>query len=180
MHPQKLVLFFSAMRHFAQELRELGWEVIYLQAETLEEALARFFEVYPGETLAQMRPADYGFAERVQAMVERAEGRYRSLPNPLWLLQPEEFDRWAGSRKTYRLEYFYRFMCQRTGYLMQGASRWGVLGTTTRKTAKPLRRATGPRRLCVLSPMRSPGRPSRRCRRSSRAILGPWRGSTGR
>lgn len=28
MHPQKLVLFFSAMRHFAKELREVGWEVI--------------------------------------------------------------------------------------------------------------------------------------------------------
>lgn len=27
MHPQKLVLFFSAMRHFAQELREGGLEV---------------------------------------------------------------------------------------------------------------------------------------------------------
>ncbi len=120
MHPQKLVLFFSAMRHFAKELREVGWEVVYLQAETLEQALEQFFEGYPGETLAQMRPADDGFAERVQGMVERKGGRYRLLPNPLWLLQPEEFDRWAGTRKTYRLEYFYRFMRQRTGYLMHG------------------------------------------------------------
>lgn len=149
MHPQKLVLFFSAMRHFAQELRELGWEVIYLQAETLEEALARFFEVYPGETLAQMRPADYGFAERVQAMVERAEGRYRSLPNPLWLLQPEEFDRWTGSRKTYRLEYFYRFMCQRTGYLMQGGQPVGGAwnyDAENRKTPPPSYRPPPPLR----------------------------------
>ncbi|MCX7600787.1 MAG: cryptochrome/photolyase family protein [Meiothermus sp.] len=118
MHPQKLVLFF-AMRHFAEELRAGGREVIYLQAETLAEALEQFFQAYPGETLAQMQPADFGFAERAKALVEGRGGLYRLLPNRLWLLQPEEFDRWAGSRQTYRLEYFYRFMRQRTGYLMQ-------------------------------------------------------------
>ncbi|WP_147370699.1 cryptochrome/photolyase family protein, partial [Meiothermus taiwanensis] len=120
MHPQKLVLFFSAMRHFAQELREGGLEVAYLQAGTLAEALAAFFRAHPGETLVQMQPADYGFAERVRALVEGLGGVYRPVPNRLWLLQPEDFDRWAGSRKTYRLEHFYRFMRRRTGYLMQG------------------------------------------------------------
>ena len=34
-HPQKIVLIFSAMRHFAQELRERGWRVIYT---TLDDA----------------------------------------------------------------------------------------------------------------------------------------------
>lgn len=125
MHPQKLVLFLSAMRHFAQELREGGLEVTYLQAETLAEALAAFFHAHPGETLVQMQPADYGFAERARALVEGLGGVYRLVPNPLWLLQPEEFDRWAGSRKTYRLEYFYRFMRQRSGYLMQGGQPLG-------------------------------------------------------
>ena len=120
MHPQKLVLFFSAMRHFAQELREGGLEVIYLHAETLAEALERFFRDNPGETLVQMQPADLGFAERVGALVESLGGLYRLEPNRLWLLQPEEFDRWAKERKAYRLEYFYRFMRQRTGYLMEG------------------------------------------------------------
>lgn len=125
MHPQKLVLFFSAMRHFAQELREGGREVIYLQAETLAEALGQFFLAHPGETLGQMQPADYGFAERVGAIVQGLGGVYRLLPNRLWLLEPEEFDRWAGNRKSYRLEYFYRFMRQRTGYLMQGGQPFG-------------------------------------------------------
>lgn len=120
MHPQKLVLFFSAMRHFAQELRANGREIIYLQSETLAEALGQFFQAHPGATLAQIRPADYGFAERAGTIVEGLGGAYHLLPNRLWLLQPEEFDRWAGNRKTYRLEYFYRFMRQRTGYLMQG------------------------------------------------------------
>lgn len=119
MHPQKLALFFSAMRHFAQELRQRGLEVTYLQAETLKEALARFFHGQPGETLVQMQPADYGFAERVRALVEGLGGAYKLVPNPLWLLQPEEFDRWAADRTTYRLEHFYRYTRRRTGYLMQ-------------------------------------------------------------
>lgn len=119
MHPQKLALFFGAMRHFAQELRQQSLEVTYLQAETLKGALAKFFQEQPGETLVQMRPADYGFAERVRALVEGLGGVYRQVPNRLWLLQPEEFDRWAAGRRAYRLEHFYRFMRRRTGYLMQ-------------------------------------------------------------
>ncbi len=119
MHPQKLALFFSAMRHFALELQKSGLEVVYLRAETLREALGAFLESYPHETLFQMQPADYGFGQRARKLVEELGGAYRSLPNQLWLLQPEEFDRWAGDRKAYRLEYFYRFMRQRTGYLME-------------------------------------------------------------
>ncbi len=119
MHPQKLVLFFSAMRHFAQELRAEGLEVVYLQAETLAEALARFYEVYPGEPLTQMQPADYGFAEWARSLVEKQGGTYQLQPNPLWLLPAEGFTAWAGERRSYRLEHFYRFMRQRTGYLME-------------------------------------------------------------
>lgn len=149
MHPQKLVLFFSAMRHFAQELREGGREVIYLQAETLAEALQAFFQAYPGETLYQMQPADHGFAERVGAIVEGQGGLYRLLPNRLWLLQPEDFDRWAGNRQTYRLEYFYRFMRQRTGYLMQGGQPVGGAwnyDAENRKAPPPGYRPPAPRR----------------------------------
>ncbi|MDY1389856.1 cryptochrome/photolyase family protein, partial [Pseudomonas aeruginosa] len=32
-HPQKIVLIFSAMRHFAQALRERGWRVIYTRLD---------------------------------------------------------------------------------------------------------------------------------------------------
>jgi len=28
-HPQKIALLFSAMRHFAEDLRQQGWQVIY-------------------------------------------------------------------------------------------------------------------------------------------------------
>jgi len=125
MHPQKLVLFFSAMRHFAQELRVAGLEVTYLQAETLGEALSQFYAAHPGETLAQMQPADYGFAERAQGIIGPLGGQYQLLTNPLWMLQPKDFDVWAKERKTYRLEFFYRFMRQRTGYLMQGGQPTG-------------------------------------------------------
>lgn len=61
------------MRHFAQELHGGGLRTTSLQAETL----------------AQMQPADYGFAEWARALVERPGGVYRLLSNKLWRLQPQ-------------------------------------------------------------------------------------------
>ncbi|RDI95761.1 cryptochrome/photolyase family protein [Meiothermus sp. QL-1] len=136
MHPQKLVLFFSAMRHFAQELRKEGYPVVYLRAERLEEALDRYFEEHPGATLSQVEPADHGFAERVRAWVEARGGHYQLLPNPLWLLPAEAFDRWAKGRDVYRLEHFYRYMRRRTGYLMQQGRPLGGVWNFDRENRK--------------------------------------------
>ena len=38
---KKLVLLFSAMRHYAEELRQQGWQVDHLKAETTAEGLLR-------------------------------------------------------------------------------------------------------------------------------------------
>ncbi|WP_233194370.1 cryptochrome/photolyase family protein, partial [Haloferax marisrubri] len=47
-HPQKLALVLSAMRHFRDDLRERGYEVTYVEAETFGEGLDRYFDAAPG------------------------------------------------------------------------------------------------------------------------------------
>ena len=41
-HRQKLVLVWSAMRHFAEELRQAGWPLTYEVAEDFETPLRRW------------------------------------------------------------------------------------------------------------------------------------------
>ena len=45
-HLQKLVLVWSAMRHFAEELRASGWSVTYTQAADFKPPLLNWIEQY--------------------------------------------------------------------------------------------------------------------------------------
>ncbi|WP_135662946.1 cryptochrome/photolyase family protein [Halorhabdus rudnickae] len=120
-HPQKLVLVFSAMRHFRDKLRESGREVRYYQAETFGDGLDMHFEEYPDDELTLMRPAGGG-TDRLEGMVEDRGGSLNVVENTLFCCSNEQFDDWAADRTGdgYRHEDFYRFMRRETGYLMDG------------------------------------------------------------
>ena len=119
-HKQKLVLVFSAMRHFAEELRDEGFTVDYRKAEDFEAGLAGHLEAHPGATIRMMTPTDWGYERRLRETAERAGGRLETVPGGLWLTTPDEFDSWAEGRKSLRLEYFYREMRKKRGWLMEG------------------------------------------------------------
>ena len=117
-HPQKLTLLFSAMRHFRDELREDGFEVVYEQAPTFSEGLSAFFAEY-NEQLVTMEPASDGARERIETVVSEAGGDCAVVENDLFLCSPESFDEWSDG-PPYQHESFYRWMRRQTGYLMDG------------------------------------------------------------
>ncbi|MFB6069318.1 MAG: cryptochrome/photolyase family protein [Halobacterium sp.] len=119
-HPQKLTLLFSAMRHARDDLRDAGYEVTYLQAETFDEALAAYFEDEPRDDLALMRPPSHAAGERLRSLVERHGGTLTLVDDNRFLSTPDEFDAWAGTRERLRHEDFYRWMRRRTGILLDG------------------------------------------------------------
>jgi deoxyribodipyrimidine photolyase-related protein len=124
-HPQKLTLLFSAMRHFRDELRESGLDVVYRQADTFSEALEVHFEAFPDDELRVMEPASHGAGERLRRIASEAGGTLELVENESFLVSPAEFDEWADgdegdSSKRFRHEEFYRWMRRKTGYLMDG------------------------------------------------------------
>ncbi|MBW4526305.1 MAG: cryptochrome/photolyase family protein [Phormidium tanganyikae FI6-MK23] len=64
-HLQKLVLVWSAMRHFAEELRQDGWSVTYVQAEDFKTPLLEWIDQYQIIELRIMSPVDRPFMELV-------------------------------------------------------------------------------------------------------------------
>ena len=121
-HPKKIALLFSAMRHFADELRGEGWDVRYTTLDDPENAGS-----IPGELL---RRADETGATEVIA-TEPGEWRLLDALNdcPLdvtvleddrFLATHAEFEDWAEGRESLRMEYFYRLMRRKTGLLMEG------------------------------------------------------------
>ena len=80
-HKQKLTFVWSAMRHFAQELREFGYTVDYYQAQSsLKSALEAHIREYEPSRLRIMETAEYGRSRRLARWIARATS---SLPTPL-------------------------------------------------------------------------------------------------
>ena len=133
-HKQKLVLIYSAMRHFAQELRDEGIKVDYvtLDAEDNTQSLVGELEracqrhrpdqiVVTEPGARRVRDSMNNWSAEVDCPVEiREDNRF--------LCSHDSFRHWAEGRKELRMEFFYREMRRATGLLMAGnnpeGSRW--------------------------------------------------------
>lgn len=120
-HKQKLVLLYSAMRHFRLALEARGFSVFYQQVQTFEAGFAAYLQQFPHATLRLMQPAEYGVDDRLTAIVSSLGGQLEIVPNTLWLSSQADWAQYAGGKKTYRMEFFYREMRRKTGWLMNGA-----------------------------------------------------------
>lgn len=119
-HPKKIAFIFSAMRHFAQALREDGWTVRYTAYDDAEnsgsisgEVLRRAQETGAQEVIAT-QPGEW----RLIAALEACPLWVTQLADDRFLASHGEFEAWATGRKALRMEYFYRDMRRKTGLLM--------------------------------------------------------------
>jgi deoxyribodipyrimidine photolyase-related protein len=118
-HKQKLVLVWSAMRHFAEELRKDGYEVDYYEAQpNLRKGLRAHKEKYETGRIRLMESAEYGVSARLAEMARKNGLEVDITPNNLFLSDKEEFGLDARGKKTLLLERFYRKMRRQTGLLL--------------------------------------------------------------
>lgn len=125
-HKKKIAFCFSAMRHFAAELRALGWTVDYVKLDDPDQKNS--FSEQVAAAVAALRPQRLVVTQagewRVSQMLESWHARFSIpvdiLPDDRFLCSTEDFKTWAAGRKQLRMEYFYRDMRRRTGLLMEG------------------------------------------------------------
>ncbi|MBF2015838.1 MAG: cryptochrome/photolyase family protein [Rivularia sp. T60_A2020_040] len=116
-HKQKLVLIWSAMRHFAEELRQLGYSVTYKIAEDFQTPLQEWVNVNQITELRVMSPNDKPFLKTIEDL--RLPCDITLLPNNQFLWNSEEFHEWAKNRKRLLMEDFYRQGRKRFDILME-------------------------------------------------------------
>jgi len=113
-HRQRLHFVLASMRRFARELRDEGFAVDLRRAPTLRAGLAAHrTEHSPGRVIA-MSPMSFDG----RAMLQRLD--VEIVENDQFLCSAEEFARWAGSRKSLKMEDFYRWQRKRLNLLMDG------------------------------------------------------------
>jgi deoxyribodipyrimidine photolyase-related protein len=108
----KIAFIFAAMRHFRDDLRERGFEVLYFEygdgVNSLLEAVQRCLDSSPVKSVRCCEPGEFRLLEQM---------REWQLPLPVTLVDDDrflashrEFSEWAEGRKQLRMEYFYRLM----------------------------------------------------------------------
>ncbi len=93
-HSQKLVLVWSAMRHFAEELRSAGWQVTYEVTDHFEPALLNWIEQNEIGELRVMTPNDRPFTQLIQNL--QLDCSLKLIPNNHFLWSKTEFQEWAN------------------------------------------------------------------------------------
>jgi deoxyribodipyrimidine photolyase-related protein len=124
-HKQKIVLIFSAMRHFAQELRNEGWQVDYVRLDDAQNTGSFTGEV--ARAVERHQPQEVRITEasewRVQQAIEEWPDRFACpvsiLPDTRFIASHADFRAFADGRKHLTMEYFYREMRRKTGLLMR-------------------------------------------------------------
>ncbi|MGB3513615.1 MAG: cryptochrome/photolyase family protein [Microcoleaceae cyanobacterium] len=115
-HQQKLVLIWSAMRHFAQELLQAGWQVTYTTSDDFETPLKNWIEANNITEIRVMKPNDKPFLQIIENL--KIPCKLTIISNNHFLWSETEFKTWATGRKRLLMEDFYREGRKRFGILM--------------------------------------------------------------
>ncbi len=121
-HKKKIAFIFSAMRHFAEELRQAGWTVDYVRLDDIENSgslrgeVARAVERHGPNAVTITAPGEWRLLEDMQGWPCQPT----ILADDRFLCSGSAFAAWAEGRKSLRMEYFYRDMRRATGLLMDG------------------------------------------------------------
>ncbi len=117
-HRQRLHLVVSAMRHFAAELTDEGFDVDYRNASSFIDGYREHCEEFDVDRVIVMEPMSWDITELLGRL--RHGGRVETIQNDQFFCHYDEFAEWASGRKSFKMEDFYRWQRERFGVLMDG------------------------------------------------------------
>lgn len=124
-HKKKLVFIFSAMRHFALELRQLGYKVHYSKLDDPQNSgsftteLRRVCAQLGLTRVVVTHPGEYRVLQELQQLQQDEGLQLEIREDSRFLISADEFSRFAAGKGALRMEFFYRHMRQKYNILMQ-------------------------------------------------------------
>lgn len=119
-HQQKIVLFFSAMRHFAIEQGEL---VTYQEFDPNDtrsyfEVLGEYIKADQVSEIYTYEISDFGFRSEFESWTTSQNLKLNWIPNPMFLTRPEDWAAYTQSTRRRLMGDFYTFQRRRLGLLL--------------------------------------------------------------
>jgi len=168
-HKQKIALVLSAMRHFADELREEGLAVDYVRLDDPEncgnfvDELKRAIKRHQATRVVVAEPGEWRVLEALRGA--DLGPRLEICNDDRFFVSPLAFARWARGRSNLRMEHFYREIRRAHAILMDGDTPVGGRWNFDAENRKP------PPGIFI----RKRRRASRRTRRRAKCSIW-WRG----
>lgn len=113
-HQKKIAFQLACMRHFAQDCKEQGFEVLtvsYLDSQQplhLSEEITKIYQTGSYEKIIITEPSEWGVYEELKKLSHHIPVDF--LPDDRFLATKSDFRSWANGKKQLRMEYFYREM----------------------------------------------------------------------
>ncbi|OJX12781.1 MAG: cryptochrome/photolyase family protein [Caedibacter sp. 37-49] len=157
-HPKKIAFIFSAMRHFAEELKVKGYRVRYITLDdplntgNLEKEICRVIRETNLKQVIVTEPSDYRLLNTLEFLRTDLGIPINILPDTRFLCTKEEFKKWAGHRRQLRMEYFYRDMRKKYELLIEqdGEPTGGRWNFDKENRKSPPRGLSSPKRISHL------------------------------
>ncbi|MEM9843018.1 MAG: cryptochrome/photolyase family protein, partial [Pseudomonadota bacterium] len=125
-HKKKIAFLFSAMRHFAEDLRADGWTVDYVSLDDPDNTgsfsgeVERFAAAQDPDAIIVTEPGEWRVRCAIEDWQKAFDCAVEIRADDRFIATHDEFQTWAEGRKQLRMEYFYREMRRKTGLLMDG------------------------------------------------------------
>ncbi len=123
-HKKKLVLIFSAMRHFAQELRAKNIKVEYFKLDefnfkNFSEALIYQIKKSNPKKIIITEPSELRVLQEVELWKKDFDIDVEIQSDDRFIASHQDFQEYAKGKKSLLMEFFYRKMRLKTGLLME-------------------------------------------------------------
>ena len=113
-HVQRAHFIVTSMRRFAGELRDAGFEVDYRFADSMQEGVQLHIDEFTPEQISVTEPNSFAARTLVSKL------GVQSVKSNQFLCHPELYQNFLNSRKTIKMEDFYRWQRRRLDVLMDG------------------------------------------------------------
>lgn len=124
-HPKKIAFIFSAMRHFAESLKAENINIHYVSltdkdnTHSIESEIVRLAKAHSIDEIILTEPGEYRMLELMKGLNTKYGLRIDIRDDKRFLASRAEFQKWAGDKKSLRMEFFYREMRKRYKILLE-------------------------------------------------------------
>ena len=125
-HKKKIAFIFSAMRHFAEDLRASGKTVDYITFDdadntgSFEGEVIRALDRHDIDNIVVTAPGEYRLYDIFNTWPDKFSCPVDLRDDDRYLTTIDYFKTWAEGRKSLRMEFFYRELRRKYNILMEG------------------------------------------------------------